>query len=175
MYRNRKKVFLITLLFVIMSLILVACGSESTDADVSDEEISDGGEGNETLTFGDTFEFDGFEIEMGSDYSFDVVDNEFSDHDGESVAVVPVTVTNKSGETNSFNMFFYTIFNSSGTEAESIMAYFDNSLEFMGDLRDGATGEANIYILYDGDGDYYLEFDNFSEEVEVKLPIEKKE
>lgn len=126
------------------------------------------------LTFGDVIEFDGFEITFLPDINFSEVDNQFSDDNGKPVIVLPVSITNKSGETGILNMFYYTFFTPAGTEANNASAYFmEDDIMFAGEMRDGATLNSNFHIVYEGDGDYYVEFDKILEDVEVKLPIAK--
>ena len=70
-------------------------------------------------------------------------------------------------------MFMYTIYNSSGTEAEDVDSYFDDAVDFAGDLRSGASYTKYLYFLYDGDGTYAIEFDNYSEKITVEFDIVK--
>lgn len=126
-------------------------------------------------TYGDEVFHRGFAIVFSEDYYFDVVDNQFSDKNGAEVVVFPVTITNYSGETGQVNPFSVTIFGSKGTESPGIDAYFDMDLISVGDLRDGATCEAEFYAIYDGDGDYYVEFDTPGlDAIEVRLPVVKE-
>lgn len=124
------------------------------------------------LTYGDTFEFDGLEITFGTDIKSATLVNQFSDLDGSDVIVVPMTIKNTSNETHGLNMFYYSIYGSSGTSAKDVSAYFDNDVAYAGDMRSGASLETYMHILYDGDGDYYVEFSQFfGDTIEVKLPI----
>lgn len=125
------------------------------------------------MTFGSTFEFDGVQIQMGDTYEWVVVENQFADSNGADAIKLPITVTNLSDETHGLNMFYFTVYGSAGTKLDNISAYFDNDISWEGEMRSGATLEAYMHILYDGDGDYYIEFDNYSEKIEVKLPIAK--
>lgn len=100
------------------------------------------------------------------------VENQYSDHNGASVVAIPITVVNNSDETKGLNMFYFKVFGSNGTELDTISTYFTESdIEWAGEARSGATMESTMHILYDGDGEYVIEFDNFAEQVEVKLPI----
>lgn len=125
------------------------------------------------LSFGDTFAFDGFTITLGTEMEWDVLDNQFSDLDGADVMKLPIHLVNNSGETGSLNMFYIKKYGSKGTTLDSVGAYFDGEVNFAGDMRSGAEMDTFMAILYDGDGDYYIEFDNYKEKIEVKLPVVK--
>ena len=126
-----------------------------------------------TLAFDTPFSFDGFEVTLGSGIEWTMVDNEFSEYYGADVIKVPITIVNNNSETTRFNSFYYTFFGSKGVELDIVSAYFDDDVSDIGELRPGATSSAYMHILYDGDGDYYISFDNYSEELEIKLPIAK--
>ena len=91
--------------------------------------------------------------------------------DGSTVVKVPITVKNLSSETHSLNMFYYSIFGSKGRELDSVSSYFDDSVDFAGELRNGASYTKYLYFLYDGNGTYAIEFDNFSTKVIVEFNI----
>lgn len=123
---------------------------------------------------GDTFEFDGLEFTFDSTYSFVTLENRYSERNGATVIKLGVTVKNISEEKNKLNMFYYDLFGSKGVELDSVSAYFrDDVIDFAGDLKPGASYEAYFYILYDGDGEYSIDFDNFREEVSVEFNISK--
>ena len=126
-------------------------------------------------TYDNEISYDGFSIVFSSEYYFTTIDNRFSEDNGKEVVVFPVTITNHSGETGQINIFDVTVFNSSGQENSSIDAYFDKGLISVGDIRDGATCEAEFYSIYDGDGDYYIELDGGfnSPNIEICLPVIK--
>ena len=191
-------------LFLAIAIIPVfaACSNEGTTTDpantgdsVSDETtIPENSESNDTsdkatepettkvkkkeLTFGSTFVFDDLEITIGNaeDVTWDKVDNQFSDKNGADVIVLPVTVKNLKDESHSLNMFYYKFYGSAGTELESVSSYFsDSDIGFAGDMRTGASITSAFHLVYDGDGDYYIEFSGWiaSDKIEVKLPITK--
>lgn len=104
------------------------------------------------------------------------MDNEYSDHHNAEVVKVPITVTNTSDEVNGINMFYVKMYGSQGTQLDDISAYFDDDFTWsIGSdaLRSGATATAYCYFLYDGNGDYYISFDDYSDKVEIKLNITK--
>lgn len=126
-------------------------------------------------TFGSTIVFDDFEITFGTYYHFKIISNAYSDYNGRSVVVLPVNVKNIGDETHSMNMFFYTFFGPQGTQLETVSTdfMFDGSdvVDFEGDLRPGASYDSYFYFLYDGDGTYYIEFDDFFTEIEAEFDI----
>lgn len=121
----------------------------------------------------ETFKFDDLEITFSDKYSFTKVKNEYSDHNGKTVVKIPVTVKNLKNETHSLNMFYYNVYGSKGTRVETVGSYFTEDLEFAGDLRSGASYTKYLYFIYDGDGEYVIEFDNYSEKVELSMQIKK--
>lgn len=126
------------------------------------------------LTYGDTFEFDGFEIAFLPEYEFTTIDNKFSDLDGHDVIIYSLCLTNKSGSTKSLNMFYYKAFLPDGTQAGECSAFFmEDDLAWAGEMRNGATLSTKMHVLYSEDGTYYVEFDNFATEIEVELPVIK--
>jgi hypothetical protein len=125
------------------------------------------------LTFDDTFEFDKLEITLSSDISWTSVDNQFSDHHGKDVIVIPMTIKNISDKSRGLNIFYFKTYGSQGVESPSLDFYFEDSIPSSGDLRPGAEKTVNLYVLYDGDGDYYVEFEIIRNPVEVRLPIAK--
>jgi len=169
---NKNLLIVVTFLGL---LILTACGSESgtngtnesqsetqeTSVETSTEETKD-----EKLGLGSTFEFDGssglIEIHFGTDITWKTIDNEYSDNNGATIFGIPMTVTNKSDETGGLNPFDFTVFGSKGTTLDSVGSEFDDNITWMGDLRPGASQSGVLYILYDGDGEYAIEFGTFS-------------
>ena len=125
-------------------------------------------------TYGDMISFDGLEITFGKNIVWDAVSNEFSDHYGEDVVLIPVTIKNVSDETYGLNMFYFTQFGSRGTQLDSVSAFFDDEVTWAGNMRSGATQQSIMAFLYDGDGDYHIEFKTPSgRPTEVVLPIHK--
>lgn len=124
-------------------------------------------------TLGDTFYFSNFELTFGTSITFDTVDNQFSDNNGDTVIVLPVTIKNNNQETSRLNQFYYKEFGSQGVELDRISAYFDNAIDDMPDLRTGASVSANFYLLYDGNGTYAIDFNNYSEKITFEFNVEK--
>lgn len=121
--------------------------------------------------FNEAFVFDNLEITIGSNYAFEVVQNHFSEYNNQSAIKLPITVKNLSNDTHGLNMFEYDVYGSKGTEAQDLGAYFDENIDHAGDLRSGASYTKFLYFLYDGDGKYAIEFDNYSTKITVEFEI----
>lgn len=119
------------------------------------------------------FNFDDLEITIGSSYSFVAIDNHYSEHHNSSVVKLPVTIKNLKDETHSLNMFYFNLFGSKGTELDNIASYFDDSIDYAGDLRTGASYTKYFYLLYDGDGTYSIEFDDLTNKITIDIDIKK--
>lgn len=126
------------------------------------------------VSFGDTFVFEEMEITFNRPYGFVTINNRFSRDDGADVIKIPVTIRNVSDSSQGLSSFWFTQFGSEGIQSSSsIRAYFDNDIA-SGQLQPGATRTAYMYMLYDGDGDYVIEFSRFrTDTVIVRLPIVK--
>lgn len=142
--------------------------NDSEDSDEDDFLFED-----RVYSFGDSFKFDNLEITFGDKASFSKIKNQFSEYNGQSVVKIPVTIKNLKKETHHLNMFYYTLYGSTGVESDSVGYYFDDSISDAGDLRNGASYTKYFYILYDGDGTYAIEFDNYSQEITVEFEIKK--
>lgn len=128
---------------------------------------------NKSIGLGETFIFDELEITLGKDISFTKIDNEYSDYYGKTVVKLPITVKNLKDETHSLNMFYYNVFGASGTETKSVTIYFDDGIDEAGDLRTGASYTKYMYFIYDQDGEYAIEFDDFVSKVTVEFDVKK--
>ena len=119
------------------------------------------------------FQFDDLEINISSSYEFTNIDNEYSEHNGATVVKVPITVKNLKDETHSLNTFYVNWFGSKGTEVETFEFYFDDSVDLAGELRTGASYTKYFYFLYDGDGTYTIELDNWTNKISIDMNITK--
>ena len=185
--KNNFKVSVSTMLILIVSVVCVGLLSGCT------ETTKEGGQSNtkynytgdntteaapakkDEYGFNETFMFDGLEITIGDGYTFTTVKNQFSDLNGKPVIKLPVTLKNTTSETKGLNMFYYKTYGSQGTAVDTADAYFDSktSLTYGGDLRSGAGKTAYLYVVYDGDGLYAIEFNNYSEKVTAEFNIKK--
>ena len=126
-----------------------------------------------TLGLGSTFKFDGLIITIGDSYSFAEVKNQFSEHYNASVIKLPVTVQNDTDKNRSLNMFSYKFFGPKGVQLDSVSAYFDDEVGWAGDLRSGASYTKSFYLLYESDGKYAIDFDNFTDHLTVEFEVKK--
>lgn len=115
--------------------------------------------------------FDDLEITVNPNISLTKLDNQFSDLDGSTVLVVPVTVKNVSDETKGLNPFYVKYFGSKGTELDDLYFYFDDGSKLFNDVRPNADTTSNLYMIYDGDGTYYVSFNSFSEKKEIAIDV----
>ena len=165
------------LLIALCCLCLFGCDSntETPDNQNNDSTNQNNSSINEdsTCSVNKPFKFDDLEITISDKYSFDTIDNEFSEYDNQTVIKLPVTIKNLKDETHSLNMFYYSFFCSKGTELDSISSYFDDSVDFAGDLRQNALYDKYFYLLYDGDGTYTIEFDDWSNKISIDIEIKK--
>lgn len=143
-------------------------GDAQASAEASPGAASDG-----AVALGEKFTFGGLEITFGTDISWSKVDNQFSESNGKEVFSVPVTVKNVSDETQGLNPFFYNCFEPNGTKLDGVYTLFDDGMKLFDELRPDAEQTHPMYIIYEGDGDYVVEFDNFTDKVEVKIPVAK--
>lgn len=174
-----RRLFLATASFALAScLALTACGGSSssgssnadTPADESQQEEQ--AEAVQTLGLGSSFEFDGFTIQIGDSISTTTLENQYSEKDGSTIIVLPITLTNNGEEANNLNMFYVTEYGSQGLELDSVYTYFDD-IRMAGKMQPGATMSGALYFLYDGDGSYILEFATLaSEPIEVELQVQ---
>ena len=159
-------------------------GSDSTDAtvkrtDSTAEETEATTEETEEAVdtsngYGLTVTFDDLEITFGDSVNWVTLENQFSDHDGEEIIELPIHVKNIGDENNSLNVFYIKVFGSTGTEVEELGTYFDDSGVFYGgELRPDAEQDLALYFPYDGDGTYYVNLDNFTDDVELGFEITK--
>ena len=148
---------IILLLVVMFSFIMLsACNNDTTKA------------------LGDTFEFDGLEITLAEELGFTRLRSRWSDHDGAYVFYIPVVVKNIGNDSNGLDDWLVTIFEPEGRSVESLWMDFEETNIFAaGSIQPGAEKEGNIYILYAEDGEYTIEFNDFSDEtIEVVFEVE---
>lgn len=123
---------------------------------------------------GENFAFDGLTLNVSPDYSFTVIDNQFSEQNGQPVVALPITVTNDSSEAKSLNMYSYKCYGTQGVELENPSAYFQaEASDFAGNLQPGASYTKNLYFMYDGNGTYKIEFGLIKTEKSLSIDINK--
>lgn len=158
------------------------CGCDSNDTDTKKPNEGNSQENEKTdnkkeeYVLGKAFKFDDLEITIGNEFTYTVVDNEYSDHHQAEVIKIPVTVKNLKDETHGLNMFYYNFYGSKGTRVDTVAALFsenNDSVDFAGDLRTDASYTKYFYVIYDGDGTYTIEFNNFSEKISIDFEVKK--
>lgn len=129
---------------------------------------------NKTYTLGDTFEFDDLKITLGTNLVYTTMNDKYSDYYKKTVIKIPVTIENLKDESHGLNMFYYNFFGSNGTEINEISIYYENDgIDNAGDLRKGASYTKYFYVIYDGDGTYALELENWVEKITVEFEVKK--
>ena len=164
-------VFMAGSIYSITNNIINGTDSRNDDSYYSDYYNDDSEK--EEYALGDTFEFDNLKITLGQDYSFDVVDNEYSDYHNQTVVRLPITIKNEGTQTDGLNMFYYDVYGSEGTEVETLNLYFEDNVDSAGELRPGAEYTKYLYFQYDGNGSYSIEFDDYYTEIEVTFDIQR--
>ncbi len=163
------------LLILFALLALVGCSSSDKD-DKTNEEVgtTPTPEVEDTkITYGSTFEFDGFEITIGDSAEIQTFESRFNDNNGKDMIVIPFNIKNNGEESSSINMFYVNYYNPDGTEAEDLNSYNDG-LGWGGNLRSGSETTEYAYVLYVEDGEVVIEFSKpFGETIEVFLDVTK--
>ena len=128
------------------------------------------------LALGATFELDDFIIALGDTIGWTTVDRDWSDFYGRDVFYLPITLTNLSAETRAAHSLFVRAFGPNGLELDRIGWDFQNDLFSAGHMRPGAILESYMHILYEGEGEYVLEFVNWdwqSDDIEVIFQVQR--
>jgi len=134
----------------------------------------------QTFSPGDLFVFDDFEIVIGDNYEWRVVEY----RDGESplhgldALRVPVTITNIGDETNRFDYLSIYVYcpHDVSIRNSTVTSLFrdDNNIATIESMRSGATvSDKYIHFLYDVDGYYLISFETWNKAWEVRIYIEK--
>jgi hypothetical protein len=145
--------------------------NNSSSSDYEDTTTTD--DNGNKYKLNSAFTFDDLEITIKDEYSFDTINNKYSENYGQTVVKIPITIKNLKNETHSLNLFYISFFGSQGAETDSIWFYFDDAVENAGDLRTGASYTKYLYLLYDGDGTYTVEFDNWTEKIDIDIDVKK--
>lgn len=156
-------------LFVMFVLVISIFAITGCTSDISSDSTN-----KKPISLGETFVFDDLELTLGTDISFDKIDNQFSEYNGKTVVKVPITVKNLKDETHGLNMFYYKVYGSQGAEvSKSVSSYFKDGVDDAGDLRSGASYTKFIYFIYDGNGKYAIEFEDWTSKQTVEFDVNK--
>ena len=52
-------------------------------------------------------------------------------------------------------------------------AFYDESLDFADDLQPNESYTKNFYLLYEEDGTYVIEFNNYEDQIKIELDVKK--
>ena len=166
--KKRRFVGVFAFAFVIA---LSACASPTNTSNVMNTETAVAGQPQIAvappqqegpLTFGSTFQFNGssgrVELTFGTDVFWGEVNNSWSEHHEATVFAIPITVQNVSNDTGGLNPFDFTLFGSYGLRLGSVGTMFDYDITWESRMRAGASKTRLFHFLYDGDGEYVIEF-----------------
>lgn len=134
-----KKKLGILLVLCFMVIGLTGCGSNSSS------------EKAQVYGLGDSFEYNGFKITLGSSYKTDIWPS------GKQI-LVPVTIENISNETKELGINF-TGFGPDGSEIDMVNGGFRDSYSGT-KLKSGGKLEDNIDFVAEKSGEYTIEIDN---------------
>lgn len=146
---------------------------ESNVQSAVDSNVQSNSETADSNADSDSITFDGFKISIDMECAMNTytIDNQFSELNGRTVYAVPMTVENVSDETKGINLFYVKVFGASGTELDSVYAYFTEAQEFYKEMRPGTKMQTAYYMLDDGSGEYCIVFKSFTEEKELLVNI----
>ena len=131
-------------------------------------------DGKEKYELDKPFKFDDLEITIGSKYDFKQINNKYTEENGKYAIEFPITVKNLKNDTHFLNTFFISMFGSQGTKLKTVASYFlKDAIDFNSKLREGASTSKKLYVLYDGDGKYTLEFTKGKETGRIDIDIKK--
>ena len=121
------------------------------------------------FSLGEMFEFEGLEITFEDDILGGTVDAGWSDLDGEHYFVLPITVTNTSDASRRFP-WDITVFDPSGSETDDrLTLLFAEDITHSDDILPGATIERYFHILFNGSGEYTIEFDSWRNNITLQV------
>lgn len=175
-----KQKILNILLIGIISLGLIGCtngnnNNNNGNAGNNNSTTTSDNNANSTKKYGlgETFKFDGLEITLDTTYTFVKVENKYSEYSEKPVIKLGANIKNISSKENKLNMLFYTLYGPQGTKTKSVAGYFDVNVDYSENIAPGATNKTYFYILYDGDGKYSINFNNFEQELTVEFNVTK--
>lgn len=147
--------------------------TESNAQSSADSEVQENSEDADSDIDTDSITFDGFKISIDTEHAMNIytIENQFTELNGKKVYAVPITVENTGSETKGINLFYVKAFGASGTELDSVYAYFSEAQDFYKEMRPGAKMQTAYYMLEDGSGEYCIVFKSFTEEKELIVNI----
>lgn len=132
-------------------------------------------ETKEHFGFGDTFTFDGLKITFINEPEWTNINNVYSSLNKAEVFKIPMILENVSEEKHNLNIYTYEQKSPKGEELDKFLsAYFKDDFSYLGKIQPGIRVNTYMYFLYDGDGEYILEFDKYPSNAKVSLNITKE-
>ena len=164
-----KRILVIVLALVLGMSMLAGCGTKEDPVD--DKVRPEPGR----LGFGDTaLVTAGFEIVVLDDVQWSVFENaNVPDLIGKDVFSVPFQITNPNDSPGMLSDYVYKTFAPTGNESEFIDEQYKDTVVHAPNLNKDETGTVKHYTLYEGDGEYVIVFDYYSEKYEVCMDIKK--
>ena len=125
------------------------------------------------FALGDTLDIGGLEITLVDDVAWGIIQDNWSDHDGEYYFFLPVELHNASDSSQGFP-WGVDIFGPDGTTVDSITWDVDaDDITRSDDILPGARYRGYMHILFVGNGTYTVQFiePEFRDELRVSIPI----
>ncbi len=160
-----KKYLLKIIIIGIFVLGLVGCGNRDKD----EKFVLKGSQ----YALGEPFVFRGLEYTFDTTYSFTTIDNQYSNHNKEEVIKIGATVKNVSEELNSIDKHYISTLGPNGKKLDSISVSFGDSFNHADDLEQNASFKTYFYLLYVGNGEYYIAFDGEEQDTYVIFGVVK--
>jgi len=165
---------LLSLLLLLSASSLTACGNIGGIGNIGGNGVNTNkGGSNNNVTLGQTFEIDGLEITFSDNIGYSRVRERFADYNNELIFSIPTTVKNVGTGSNTFNGWMLTVFTPDGTSGNFLdgWMYEEANILAKGAIQPGTIIDGSLYILYDEDGEYIIEFDDYENKVIVKFTI----
>ena len=160
-----KKFKYLLLLFSIF--LLVGCTDKKEENITGQEDV------NGDYEIGETFNFMSFEVKIDKIAGYEKVDKELSADNGIEVIKIPITVKNNGSSKDHLSMFYYKMYGPDNKEILSKGQHFKEALDYAEDLEPGKSYTKYLYIPYSGNGNYILEFNNFTDKIKIVLNVKK--
>jgi len=130
-----------------------------------------------SLTFGDTFQFNGtdgpIEITFGTEVYWGRIGDNWSVHYNAPVFAIPITIRNLSSGTGGLSTYDFNQFAPSGLILEFAVTLSSCSIAMgLNSMRAGASQTSLLNFLYDEDGEYVIQFGVlFGDSIEARFQI----
>ncbi len=111
---------------------------------------------------GDTFTFKGLEITLSQEASFTKIDERHLRDGGKLVIKIGIHLKNIS-EYDSYPPEIK-FFGPEGVQITNAYGYFDDAVKTTLNMRPDASCDRYLYVFYEGDGQYYIDFGIYSNE-----------